>query len=129
MTSATAKIPEQLIEEAGVMNLEPDSNKVVRATINSGNLIIDVDNYMELSSILNISIPNLLSPNGDIFITEIDISGSTEDIIDVTNMTNYSLNMDPDSQSINYNYNVLTLDTGDELVPITSADSLSLIHI
>ena len=124
VTSATAKIPEQLIEEAGVMNLEPDSNKVVRATINSGNLIIDVDNYMELSSILNISIPNLLSPNGDIFITEIDISGSTEDIIDVTNMTNYSLNMDPDSQSINYNYNVLTLDTGDELVPITSADSI-----
>ena len=124
VTSATAKIPEQLIEEAGAMNLEPDSNKVVRATINSGNLIIDVDNYMELSSILNISIPNLLSPNGDIFITEIDISGSTEDIIDVTNMTNYSLNMDPDSQSINYNYNVLTLDTGDELVPITSADSI-----
>ena len=32
--------------------------------------------------------------------------------------------MDPDSQSINYNYNVLTLDTGDELVPITSADSI-----
>ena len=124
--SATAKIPEQLIEEAGVMNLEPDSNKVVRATINAGNLIIEVDNYMALSSTLNISIPNLLSPNEDMFTTEIDIFGSTEDIIDITDMTNYSLIMDPDSQSINYNYNVLTIDTGNELVPVSSSDSINV---
>ena len=126
VTSATAKIPEQLIQESGVMNLEPDSNKVVRATINSGNLIIEVDNYMELSSTLNISIPNLLSPNEDIFTTEIDITGGTSDIVDATDMANYSLAMDADSQSISYSYSVLTLDTGDDLVPITSADSINV---
>ena len=124
VTSATAKVPEQLIEESGVMNLEPDSNKVVRATINSGNLIIEVDNYMALASTLNISIANLLTPNEDVFTTEIDILGSTEDIIDLTDMSEYSLNMDPDNQSISYTYNVLTVDTGDELVPITSSDSI-----
>ncbi len=126
VTSATAKVPEQLIEETGIINLEPDSNKVVRAKIDSGNLIIEVDNYIVLSSVLDISIPNLEDPSGNTFSSSINISGNTINIVDETNMNNYSLVMEPDNQSINYNYNVLTVDSGDELIPVTSNDSITV---
>ena len=40
--SAEAKIPEQVIEENGMISLEPDSNKVTRAVIQNGLLNINV---------------------------------------------------------------------------------------
>ena len=68
VTSANAKIPQQLIEENGVITLDPDSNKVVNALIESGQLTIDIDNYMDLSSTIDISIPSLEDPEGNIFL-------------------------------------------------------------
>jgi len=124
VVSASAKIPEQVIEENGSISLEPDSNKIVRATIDNGNLIVRVDNYIGLSNVLNLTIPNLQDPNGNQYTTVIDILANTENINDITNMENYSLVMDPSDQSIAYNYNVLTIDSGDELVPITDSDSI-----
>ena len=59
VSEANAKIPQQSIEENGTISLAPDSNKVVNALIESGQLLIEIDNYMELSSTLNISIPIL----------------------------------------------------------------------
>ena len=48
------KIPEQVIEENGLISLEPDSNKVTRAVIQNGLLNINVNNYMSLGSQLSI---------------------------------------------------------------------------
>ena len=52
MISATAKIPEQTISEIGTIELEPDSNKVLEATILEGSMVIEVDNHMAVSSML-----------------------------------------------------------------------------
>ena len=120
------KFPQQLIEENGVISLDPDSNKVVNALIESGQLTIDIDNYMDLSSTIDISIPSLEDPEGNIFFTSIDISENAFGINNQTNLTGYSLLMDPDNQSVDYNYDVLTVDSGEDFILIESNDSLNV---
>ncbi len=124
VSSATAKIPQQSINEVGLIELDPDSNKVVRATIQHGSLNIRVDNYMELASILNVSIPGLESPSGSEFETSIEITGSGTNILDLNDVTGYVLVMEPNNQSLSYNYSVLTIDSGNELISLTSEDSI-----
>ena len=124
VTSATAKIPAQTISESGSIDLVADSNKVVLATISGGNLVIEIDNYMEVTSQMNLTIPSLKTPSGDSFQTSIDIAGNTADIIDETDISGYSLSMNIDAQSVVYEYDVITTDTADDLITITSADSI-----
>ena len=122
--SAEAKIPEQMIEENGIISLEPDSNKVTRAVIQNGLLNINVDNYMSLGSQLSIIIPSIETPDGLAFQTTLDIAGDMIDQSDQNNMENHALVMDAQNQSIDYNYTVLTIDSGDDLVPIDAEDSI-----
>ena len=128
--STNAKIPEQIIEEEGNITLEPDSNKVTEATIKSGNLIIEVDNYMALESKLKILIPSIQSASGNEFETELNISSNTENIGIQTDMTGNILVMDPDNQMINYVYNVTTIDSRNDqdlttdMVLINAEDSI-----
>ena len=124
VTSATAKIPAQTISESGSIDLAADSNKVVLATISGGNLVIEIDNYMEVTSQMNLTIPSLKTPTGNSFQTSIDIAGNTADIIDETDISGYSLSMNIDAQSVVYEYDVITTDTADDLITITSADSI-----
>ena len=124
VTSATAKIPTQTISESGSIDLVADSNKVVLATISGGNLVIEIDNYMEVTSQMNLTIPSLKTPTGNSFQTSIDIAGNTADIVDETDISGYSLSMNIDAQSVVYEYDVITTDTADDLITITSADSI-----
>ena len=126
VTSANAKIPQQLIEENGLISLDPDSNKVVNALIESGQLTIDINNYMDLSSSIDISIPSLKDPEGNIFFTSINIAANAFGINNQTNLTGYSLLMEPDNQSVEYNYDVLTVDSGEDFILIESNDSLNV---
>ena len=124
VTSATAKIPAQTISESGSIYLAADSNKVVLATISGGNLVIEIDNYMGVTSQMNLTIPSLKTPSGDSFQTSIDIAGNTADIVGETDISGYSLSMNIDAQSVVYEYDVITTDTADDLITITSADSI-----
>ena len=124
VTSATAKIPAQTISESGSIDLAADSNKVVLATISGGNLVIEIDNYMEVTSQMNLTIPSLKTPSGNSFQTSIDIAGNTADIIDETDISGYSLSMNIDAHSVVYEYDVITTATADDLITITSADSI-----
>ena len=81
---------------------------------------------MELSSTLNISIPNLEDPAGNIFSTSLDILNNTFEIINLTNLSGYSLLMDPNDQSVQYNYDVLTVDSGENFILVTSNDSINV---
>ena len=126
MSEANAKIPQQSIEESGTISLEPDSNKVVNALIENGQLIIEIDNHMDLSSSINIFIPNLEDPEGNVFSTSLDILSSTFEITNQTNLEGYSLVMDPNDQSVQYSYDVLTVDSGENFVLITSNDSINV---
>ena len=124
VTSATAKIPAQTISEAGTIDLASDSNKVALATIAEGKLIIDIDNYMAITSEMNLSIPSLKTPDGYNFQTSINIGANSSDLINETNISGYALSMSIDEQSVDYSYDVTTQDSGEELIVITSTDSI-----
>ena len=124
VTSATAKIPAQTISEVGTIDLASDSNKVVLATIAAGKLVIDIDNYMAITSEMNLSIPSLKTPDGSDFQTSINIGANSSDLISETNISGYALSMSIDEQSVDYSYDVTTQDSGEDLIVITSTDSI-----
>ena len=122
--SANAKIPTQSISESGTISLSADSNKVIIATISSGNLVIDIDNYMAVTSDMVLSIPSLKAADGSDFQTSISIAANSENILDQTDISGYSLSMTIDNQVVAYSYDVTTNDSGDDFVTITSTDSI-----
>ena len=126
VTSATAKIPAQTISEAGTIDLASDSNKVVLATIAAGKLVIDIDNYMAITSEMNLSIPSLKTPDGSNFQTNINIGANSSDLISETNISGYALSMSIDEQSVDYSYDVTTQDSGEDLIVISSTDSITV---
>ena len=87
VTSATAKIPAQTISEVGTIDLASDSNKVIFATIAAGKLVIDIDNYMAITSEMNLSIPSLKTPDGSIFQTSINIGANFSNPVSYTHLT------------------------------------------
>ena len=122
--SANAKIPTQSISESGTISLSADSNKVILATISSGNLVIDIDNYMAVTSDMVLSIPSLKAADGSDFQTSISIAANSENILDETDISGYSLSMTIDEQVVAYSYDVTTNDSGDDFVTIASTDSI-----
>ncbi len=124
VTSATAKIPTQTISEAGTIDLASDSNKVVLATIAAGKLVIDIDNYMAITSEMNLSIPSLKTPDGSNFQTNINIGANSSNLVSETNISGYALSMSIDEQSVDYSYDVTTQDSGEDLIVISSTDSI-----
>ncbi|MBT4926725.1 hypothetical protein HON17_00725 [bacterium] len=124
VTSANAKIPAQTISESSSISLAADSNKVVLATISGGKLSIDIDNYMSVASNMVLSIPSLKAANGNNFQTNINISANSEDILNETDISGYTLSMAIDNQSVIYSYDVTTNDSGDDFVEIKSIDSI-----
>ena len=124
VTSATAKIPAQTISEVGTIDLASDSNKVIFATIAAGKLVIDIDNYMAITSEMNLSIPSLKTPDGSIFQTSINIGSNSSNLVSETNISGYALSMSIDEQSVDYSYDVTTQDSGEDLIVITSTDSI-----
>ncbi len=124
VTSATAKIPTQTISEAGTIDLASDSNKVVLATIAAGKLVIDIDNYMAITSEMNLSIPSLKTPDGSNFQTNINIGANSSNLVSENNISGYALSMSIDEQSVDYSYDVTTQDSGEDLIVISSTDSI-----
>ena len=122
--SANAKIPTQTISESGTISLSADSNKVILATISGGKLVIDIDNYMAVTSDMVLSIPSLKAVDGSNFQTSISIAANSENILDETDISGYSLSMTIDEQVVAYSYDVTTNDSGDDFVTIASTDSI-----
>ena len=122
--SANAKIPTQTISESGTISLSADSNKVILATISGGKLVIDIDNYMAVTSDMVLSIPSLKAADGSDFQTSISIAANSENILDETDISEYSLSMTIDEQVVAYSYDVTTNDSGDDFVTIASTDSI-----
>ena len=122
--SANANIPSQIISESGLINLEADSNKVALAIISGGSLVIDIDNYMSVTSNMVLSIPSLKTTDGNNYQSNINISANSENILTTTDISGYTLSMDISDQSVIYSYDVVTDDSGNDNVQIQSTDSI-----
>ncbi|NQV41223.1 MAG: hypothetical protein HQ506_02615 [Candidatus Marinimicrobia bacterium] len=125
VSSATAKVPSQGIDEVGVMPMAESENVIESARIKSGSLAIDIDNSMNVDADLTISISSLLDPDEVAFSTSIAIpaNGSVNDLTDIAG---YFLAMDLEQQEIQYSYQILTDDTGDNLVNLTENDQVDV---
>ena len=124
VVSANARIPTQTISESGLINLEADSNKVVLATISGGNLVINIDNYMGVSSDMVLSIPSLKNVDGNNYQANISISANSENILTTTDISGYTLSMEINDQSVIYSYDVTTIDSDNDFIQIQSSDSI-----
>ena len=56
----------------------------------------------------------------------LDILSNTFEITNQTDLAGYSLVMDLNDQSVQYNYDVLTIDSGEDFILITSNDSINV---
>ena len=125
VSSATAKVPSQGIDEDGVIAMAESENVIESARIKSGSLAIDIDNSMNVDADLVISIASLLDPGEVAFTTSIAIPANGS-INDLTDIAGYFLAMELDQQEVQYSYQILTEDTGDNLVTLTENDQVSV---
>lgn len=125
VTSATGDFPSQEITQSGTVALAESDNKLKEAKIHSGNLNIFVTNQLETDIILHFSIPNLIDSQGNPFHNEIEINKNTDDFSHSTTIDGFSITMEIDDQSIDYEYTIETVETG-EMQTFNSDDSVAV---
>ena len=125
VSSATAKVPSQLIEESGNITLENSENKIQDARIKTGTLKIEIVNDMQVASELVINISSLKDPSSIAFSSTILISAN-QTTLDESDIAGYSLVMDVDQQEVSYSYQINTEDTGENLVTLAESDQVSV---
>ena len=97
---------------------------MVLATISGGNLVIDIDNYMGVSSDMVLSIPSLKNVDGNNYQANISISANSENILTTTDISGYTLSMEINDQSVIYSYDITTIDSDNDFIQIQSSDSI-----
>jgi len=125
VSSATAKVPSQSIDENGTIALAASENKIQVAEISSGSLSIEIANAMQVASNLMITIASLQDPDETAFSTSIAIPAN-QTVVDITDISNFSLVMDVNQQEVQYSYQIQTEDTGDDLVTLAETDQVSV---
>jgi len=125
VSSATAKVPSQTIDENGSIDLADSENKIEDARISTGTLNISVNNAMQLESNLVLTIQSLTDDADVPFTKTIPISanGLTSDDSDIAG---YSLAMTVDQQVVNYSYQIQTIDTQDDQIVVAETDQISV---
>ena len=125
VSGATAKVPTQSIDETGSILMAESENIIQSARIKHGSLTIDIDNGLSVNAELVINISSLQDPDEIPFTTTIAIPSSGS-ISDTTDIANYFLVMELTQQEVQYDYQILTEDTGDDLVSIAESDQVSV---
>ena len=125
VTSATAKVPSQTINEDGDIAMADSENKIQDARIKSGTLKVEIVNSMAVASQLVIDISSLEDPS-DIALTKTIPIPANQTTLDESDIAGYSLVMDVSSQQVSYSYQIETEDTGVNLVAVNSTDQVSV---
>ncbi len=125
VSSATAKVPSQAIAENGNIALADSENKIQSAVIKTGSLSIAIDNAMEVASDLTITIASLQDASGVAFTSNIHIP-ALQTVTSISDISNYSLEMSTDQQEVLYNYDIVTVSTGESLVTLSETDEVAV---
>jgi len=125
VTSATAKVPSQTIDESGNIALADSENKIQEAMIKAGSLSIAIDNSMAVASELTITITSLVDPGSTPFTTVVQIPAN-ETVADITDISGYSLVMAVDQQEVAYSYTIETEDTGVNFATLDQTDEVTV---
>ncbi|RMF10757.1 MAG: hypothetical protein D6762_00805 [Candidatus Neomarinimicrobiota bacterium] len=126
VTSATARIPEQVIADTSFIAMAEDSNKVEDAQIHNGELVLGINNQMGIDAILSLTIPSLQDPAGAPFtIANLSLTAHNQQQ-QTYPLSGYHMVMSLDSQRVNYSYEIQTVSTDPNKVLVTSQDSVVL---
>ncbi len=126
VTSAVAKVPEQVIQDTGAIEMAEDSTKVEDAQIRTGTMRLSVNNQMAINAVLDLTIPSLVDGNGTPFqVTSLNLSAG-QPVQEDYSLDQYHMVMQLDSQKIEYSYEIHTEDTDPNLVQISETDSVVL---
>ena len=122
--SVWAQIPSQTMEGSTQIQLADSETRIEEAVFGSCNLTIDLTNGMELTGDLVITIPDLVSSDGDPWEVTlplpIDASQYQEDL------GGWHLQMEMDNQQIEYNYAIVTDATAPEFAHLAESDTAIL---
>ncbi|MDP6457457.1 MAG: hypothetical protein QF669_08425 [Candidatus Marinimicrobia bacterium] len=127
--SALAKVPEQTIDEKGIIELD-SGNRVERAKINEGTLEVAINNRLDLDADLYLEIASL-QDNGSPFSTTISMPRKNEILSSYDLAGNWMvLDLALDPQEVNYSYQVVTEATESDVVePYRSVESTDSITV
>ena len=125
VSSATAKVPAQTIEESGAITMADSDNKIETARIGAGSLSIDIENSLDVASQLTIEIVSLQDESEVAFTTVVQIPAN-QTVVDVSDIAGYSLVMDINQQEVEYSYTVETIDTEDDYAVVTQTDQVNV---
>ena len=125
VSSATAKVPSQTIDESGNIALADSENKIQDAQISAGTLQVEIINSMAVASQLVIDIVSLKDPSGVAFTKIIPIAAN-DTTLSESDIDGYSLVMGIDLQQVSYSYQIDTEDTGNNLATLAQTDEVSV---
>jgi len=125
-SEADAQIPSQQITQDDQIELAESENKIEEATLQDGDLNLSITNNLSVDSDVILRVPSLVDVNGDEFergpftVTANNVADQSYDI------SGYTMVMDTASQIVDYNYEVNTVDTGNEYRVINQNDSVNV---
>lgn len=120
-----AQTPPQVITKSDTIKLGPDSQYIKYLGFSYGYLSIQFLNNLPLDSDVYISIPALVNASGDPF----RVNLSAEELSEVQksySLQDWKINLSNVQKYITYQYEVITENSGEEYVSLTSEDKVDL---
>ena len=126
VSEATAAVPSQTINDTSVITLNPSETIVEQAVMSHGELDIAVTNNLLLTGNIVLNIPSLYYESIDSTLKLNFSLESGSSSMPTVDLDGWSLLMNFDNQSLDYNYIIITNDTDPDNISISLTDNVEL---
>ncbi len=126
VSEATAAVPSQTINDTSVITLNPSETIVEQAVMSHGELDIAVTNNLLLTGNILLNIPSLYYESIDSTLKLNFSLESGSSSMPTVDLDGWSLLMNFDNQSLDYNYIIITNDTDPDNISISQTDNVEL---
>lgn len=126
VSEATAVVPSQTINDTSVITLNPSETIVEQAVMSHGELDIAVTNNLLLTGNILLNIPSLYYESIDSTLKLNFSLESGSSSMPTVDLDGWSLLMNFDNQSLDYNYIIITNDTDPDNISISQTDNVEL---
>lgn len=126
-TEADAQIPSQQITQDKQIELAESENKIEEATLQTGSLDLTIANNLSVNSFVTLRVPSMVdSGTGEVFQPDSFEVPANSTVNKSFSIAGQTMVMDTANQVVNYNYEVNTVDTGNEYRVINQNDSVNV---
>jgi|GEM_PF-2050750 len=121
---ANARLPQQQIADNDSIPVENSSDKIQEANIESGAIAVNITNQLRVNSEIILRIPSLRDADGVVFERGPFTVNAQSQTNKSFSLANTILQMDLTNQTIDYEFQFSTQNTGNLFTTITSEDSI-----